>query len=425
MDRSSSTGRSIGTTGQPGVNKPPPSLSPPAPIPGSYAVLAWSSVLNGGAAVTIDTISVTKPVVVLALSLAPRFRYVGRDDIEDESFYVDFEVQCPIAETVWLVTKLPGKGEDEQSFEACGVTVTAASKPAVYVPLPEKFSLPDGSQPAKPTKEWGYIERADAAFDPAAPPPPKPIEYSPRLRFRRRNRCSPACPREPSSRPPTRRRRRIRPFASSSGSPQRSPRAKTREACNLPQSRRARSGRRRGIPQEVGQSPREARGVQRDVSAQRAGAPRSRSEVRAAETKQAFAEAPARISSGRSATRLATLSCAVPRRWKESSSATTRRRSTKPSRRAERPEAGSAATTKSPPDLRSECQANDAMVWTHRPCGGDGMYEQRPASGGKGVCVSSAPENLAAVRCCSNRLSSAVIVSITFLRNETIGESVS
>ena len=54
-------------------------------------------------------------------------------------------------------------------------------------------------------------------------------------------------------------------------------------------------------------------------------------------------------------------------------------------------------------DSGSECQANDAMVWTHRPCGGDGMYEQRPASGGKGVCVSSAPENLAAVRCCSNR----------------------
>ena len=53
-------------------------------------------------------------------------------------------------------------------------------------------------------------------------------------------------------------------------------------------------------------------------------------------------------------------------------------------------------------DSGSECQADDAMVWTHRPCG-EGKYQQRPANGGEGVCVSSAKENLAAVRCCSNR----------------------
>ena len=32
----------------------------------------------------------------------------------------------------------------------------------------------------------------------------------------------------------------------------------------------------------------------------------------------------------------------------------------------------------------SDCQADDAMVWTHRPCG-EGKYQQRPANGGEGV----------------------------------------
>ena len=199
---------------------PPPMSPPPVPIPGSYEVLAWASVLNDGAPVTIDTITVTQPVVGAKIVAGTPLRYVVCDEIADESFESTSKCSGLVAASVWLV-KLPEK--EDNTFEACGVTVTAASTPAdVYVPLPKDFTLPDGSQPATPKKHWSYIERADTAFDPAAPPPPKPKEHSPPPPLPPPQPMQPAYPGNPPPLPSPPPAPHFAAFASPSGSVRRS-----------------------------------------------------------------------------------------------------------------------------------------------------------------------------------------------------------
>ena len=379
---------------------PPPMSPPPAPIPGSYAVLAWASVLNDGAPVTIDTITVEKPVVGAKIVAGTPLRYVVCEEIADASFKSTSKCGGVVADSVWLI-KAPAS---DKTFEACGVTVTVASTPAdIYVPLPKDFTLADGSQPATPKKHWGYIERADAAFDPAAPPPPKPKEYSPPPPLPPPKPMQPAYPGNPPPLP----------------SPPPAP--------HLP-------------PSPPPPDPYAAL-VERKMK--RLESYRSTAELAEASDEELPSKIRKRLMKLEAFAEMyelngETLPDPVPKFIQPKK---TNKRGQKPCADLEWPvgnptrypfvcgvssvagkfDCNNAATFDdavetcraaggwlcrnnevTAADSGSECQADDAMVWTHRPCG-EGKYQQRPANGGEGVCVSSAKENLAAVRCCSNR----------------------
>ena len=380
---------------------PPPMSPPPAPVPGSYAVLAWASILNDGAPVTIDTITVKKPVVGAKIVAGTPLRYVVCEEIADASFKSTSKCGGVVADAVWLI-KLPEK--EDKTFEACGVTVTVASKPAdVYVPLPKDFTLADGSQPATPKKHWGYIERADMAFDPAAPPPPKPKEYSPPPPLPPPQPMQPAypgnppplpspppAPHTPPSPPPPdpydalvkRKLKRLESYSAT---------AKLAEQSDeeLPDKIKRRlkkleafaemyelSGEKLPVPVPKFIQPKKAntRGQKSCADLEwPIGNP----------TRYPFVCGVSSVAGKFACNDAATFddaveTCRAAGGWLCRNNEVT------------------AA------DSGSECQADDAMVWTHRPCG-EGKYQQRPANGGEGVCVSSAKENLAAVRCCSNR----------------------
>ena len=380
---------------------PPPMSPPPVPIPGSYEVLAWASVLNDGAPVTIDTITVTQPVVGAKIVAGTPLRYVVCDEIADESFESTSKCSGLVAASVWLV-KLPEK--EDNTFEACGVTVTAASTPAdVYVPLPKDFTLLDGSQPATPKKHWSYIERADMAFDPAAPPPPKPKEHSPPPPLPPPQPMQPAypgnppplpspppAPHLPPSPPPPdpfaalveRKLRRLESYRSAAALSERADEALPRKI----QRRLAKleafaemyelNGETLPDPVPIFVQPKKANKHGQKSCADLewpVGNP----------TRYPFVCGASSAAGAFECDDAATFDEAV----KTCTAAGARL-----CRNNEVTAAGSG----------SDCQADDAMVWTHRPCG-EGKYQQRPANGGEGVCVSSAKENLAAVRCCSNR----------------------
>lgn len=380
---------------------PPPMSPPPAPEPGSYAVLAWASMLNDGAPVTIDKITVNKPVVGAKIVAGTPLRYVVCEEIADASFKSTSKCGGVVADAVWLI-KLPEK--DDKTFQACGVTVTVASTPAdVYVPLPKDFTLADGSQPATPKKHWGYIERADMAFDPAAPPPPKPKEYSPPPPLPPPQPMQPAypgnppplpspppAPLTPPSPPPPdpydalveRKLKRLESYAAT---------AKLAEQSDeeLPDKIKRRLKKLEAFAEMY-----ELNGEKLPVPVPKFIQPKkanTRGQKSCADlewpvgnpTRYPFVCGVSSVAGKFACNAAATFddaveTCRAAGGWLCRNNEVT------------------AA------DSGSECQADDAMVWTHRPCG-DGKYQQRPANGGEGVCVSSAKENLAAVRCCSNR----------------------
>lgn len=357
--------------------------------------------LNDGAPVTIDTITVNKPVVGAKIVAGTPLRYVVCEEIADASFKSTSKCGGVVADAVWLI-KLPEK--EDKTFEACGVTVTVASTPAdVYVPLPKDFTLADGSQPTTPKKHWGYIERADMAFDPAAPPPPKPKEYSPPPPLPPPQPSQPAypgnppplpspppAPLTPPSPPPPdpydalveRKLKRLESYTAT---------AKLTEQSDeeLPDKIKRRlkkleafaemyelSGEKLPVPVPKFIQPKKAntRGQKSCADLEwPVGNP----------TRYPFVCGVSSVAGKFACNAAATFddaveTCRAAGGWLCRNNEVT------------------AA------DSGSECQADDAMVWTHRPCGEE-KYQQRPANGGEGVCVSSAKENLAAVRCCSNR----------------------
>ena len=292
----------------------------------------------------------------------------------------------------------------DETFEACGVTVTAASTPAdIYVPLPKDFTLADGSQPATPKKHWSYIERADAAFDPAAPPPPKPKEHSPPPPLPPPQPMQPAypgnppplpspppAPHLPPSPPPPdpfaalveRKLRRLESYRSAAALSERAdealPRKIQRRLAKLEAFAEMYELNGETLPDPV---PKFVQPKKANKHGQKScadlewpvGNP----------TRYPFVCGASSAPGAFECDDAATFDEAV----KTCTAAGARL-----CRNNEVTAAGSG----------SDCQADDAMVWTHRPCG-EGKYQQRPANGGEGVCVSSAKENLAAVRCCSNR----------------------
>ena len=385
---------------------PPPAISPPPPagVPAGGDMLLWSSLTNNGAPVTIDSIKVASPKKGTKVVAGTPLRYTVCAEITSTSSSEFQTSGCSglVASEVYLVKPVT---EDEPTIEVCGITATAGKPAETYVPLPKGFTLPEGGQPTEPKKHWGYIENAIIAFVPAAPPPPKPKEYSPPPPLPPPQPLQPSAPNNP---PPA-------PNPPPSPSPPPSPppldpfeELKNRKLARLEKYKHAAEMAAKqdellppAVERQLGKLEAFEEMLELNAGVMPRPAPKfvqpkkpsTRGQKSCGDLKWPIGN-PLKypyicgVSSiegsfkcnAQATFKVATDTCRDAGGWLCRNNEVT------------------AA------DTGSECQAEDAMVWTHRPCGTDGRsYEQRPANGGKAVCVSSNATNIAAIRCCSNR----------------------